>query len=103
MGRQLRAYKGGFITGPIPAILRKGGRSHEHWAKHGLSTGSGFTRAMGDVDSLFGKAKAMGQNWLRGMGTARRLARANLLQGRINDKRHPGVAEQSMGQWDLGR
>ncbi len=41
-----------------------------------MATGCGFNRAIGDVESLIEKAKAMGQKWLRGIGVARRLAAA---------------------------
>ncbi len=73
-GRQIRAGKRGAISGPIPMALRRLGRMPEQWQNQVLATGSGFHRAMGEVDSLIEKAKAMGQNWLRGIGTARRLA-----------------------------
>ena len=39
-----------------------------------MAVGTGFGRAVGDVDSLIDKARAMGQRWLRGIGTARALA-----------------------------
>ncbi len=39
-----------------------------------MAVGSGFGRAVGDVDSLIDKAKAMGQCWLGCIGTARALA-----------------------------
>ncbi len=73
-GRQIRADKRGAISGPIPTALRRMGRKPEQWQSQVLATGSGFHRAMGELDSLIEKAKAMGQNWLRGIGTARRLA-----------------------------
>ncbi len=40
-----------------------------------MAVGSGFGRAIGDVDSLIEKARAMGQCWLRGIGTARMLGK----------------------------
>lgn len=46
----------------------------EQWQSQVLATGSGFHRAMGEVDSMIEKARVMGQNWLRGIGTARWLA-----------------------------
>ena len=73
-GRQLRASKRGVISGPPPEFLRRHRVDSDRWARQVMATGSGFSRAMGDVDSLIEKAKAMGQNWLRGIGTARRLA-----------------------------
>ena len=38
------------------------------------AVGEREVRAIGDVESLIDQAKAMGQNWLRGIGMARRLA-----------------------------
>ena len=76
-GRQIRADKRGAIHGPAPAILRQLGCQPERWTRQVMATGRGFSRAIGDVDSLIEKAKAMGQNWLRGIGVARRLAAVN--------------------------
>lgn len=72
-GRQIRAGKRGAIVGQAPAILRRMGRDPERWSLQVMATGSGFQRAIGEVDSLIEKAQVMGQNWLRGIGTARRL------------------------------
>lgn len=41
-----------------------------------MAIGTGFGRAIGDVDSLIEKANAMGQCWLRGADTARTLAKS---------------------------
>lgn len=41
-----------------------------------MAVGSGFSRAVGEVDSLIEKGKAMGQCWLRGVGTARALTKS---------------------------
>ncbi len=73
-GRQIRAGKPGAISGPTPAVLSRMGRKSAQWQNQVLATGSGFHRAIGEVDSLIEKAKAMGQSWLRGIGVARRLA-----------------------------
>ena len=72
-GRQIRFGKRGAIAGPAPKVLHRMGRKPEQWSNQVMATGSGFQRAIGEVDSLIEKAKAMGQNWLRGLGTARRL------------------------------
>ncbi len=40
-----------------------------------MAVGSGFGRAIGVVESLIEKAWAMGQCWLRGIATARALAK----------------------------
>ncbi len=72
-GRQIGADKRGAIVGPLPAALHRLGRKPEQWSNQVMVTGSGFHRAIGEVDSLIEKSKAMGQRWLRGIGTARRL------------------------------
>ena len=59
-GRQLRADKRGVITGPTPEVLRKQGADPDRWTRRVMATGSGFHRAIGDVESLIDKAKAMG-------------------------------------------
>lgn len=76
-GRQIRAGKRGVVTGQSPAGLRRIGRNPEPWSNQVMATGSGLQRAIGEVHSLIEKAKAMGQNWLRGIGTARRLGLSN--------------------------
>ena len=75
-GRPLRVDMRGVITGSTPEVLRKQGADPDRWTRQVMAIGSGFHRAIGDVESLIDKAKAMGQNWLRGIGTARRLALA---------------------------
>ena len=75
-GRKIRADKRGMIHGSAPDILRQLGCQPERWTGQVMATGRGFNRAIGDVESLTEKAKAMGQHWLRGIGVARRLAAA---------------------------
>jgi hypothetical protein len=73
-GRQIRADKRGVLVGPAPSVIAHTGDSSEDFARKVMALRSGFSRAVGDVDSLIEKAKAMGQCWLRGVGTARALA-----------------------------
>ena len=72
-GRQIRADKRGAIAGPPAALVARPGVRSTQWAQQIMAVGSGFGRAVGEVDSLIEKAKAMGQCWLRGVGTARAL------------------------------
>jgi hypothetical protein len=73
-GRQIRADKRGAIAGPQPAVIARLGIRSALWTRQVMAVGSGFGRAVGEVDSLIEKAKAMGQCWLRGVGTAWTLA-----------------------------
>ncbi|MBK9656260.1 MAG: transposase, partial [Rhodanobacteraceae bacterium] len=75
-GRQVRPDKRGAITGLPPAILGRLDYRPEQWARQVMAVGSSFNRAMGQVESLIEKARAMGQCWLRGVAVARALARA---------------------------
>lgn len=74
-GRQIRTDKRGAIVGPAPVVIARLGTRSECWTRQVMAVGSGFGRAIGAVDSLIEKAQAMGQCWLRGIGTARALAK----------------------------
>jgi hypothetical protein len=74
-GRQIRADRRGAIAGPPPVVIARLSIRSTQWARQVMAVGSGFGRAIGEVDSLIEKAKAMGQCWLRGVGTARALAK----------------------------
>jgi len=73
-GRQLRADKRGVIAGPPPTILRRLGYSPDSWTRQVLAIRSDFDRAVGAVEMLVEKAAEIGQFWLFGITTARRLA-----------------------------
>ncbi len=74
-GRQIRADKRGAIVGPAPALVARLGTRPECWMRQVMAMGSGFGRAIGEVESLIEKARAMSQFWLRGIGTARALSK----------------------------
>ncbi len=74
-GRQIRADKRGAIVGPAPAVVTRLGMRPECWTRQVMAVGSGYGRAIGETESLIEKARAMGQCWLRGIGTARALAK----------------------------
>ena len=73
-GRQIRADKRGAIEGPVPAVLRRMGYRPENWTRQVLAVKSDYSRAIGAVECLVEKAAKIGQRWLRGITTARRLA-----------------------------
>jgi REP element-mobilizing transposase RayT len=73
-GREIGADKRGAIEGTAPAALVRLGYRAEIWTRRVLAVRSDFSRAMGAVECLIEKAAAMGQCWLRGIATARRLA-----------------------------
>ena len=75
-GRQIRADQRGAISGAPPAILRHLGYSPDNWTRQVLAIRSDYSRAVGAVEALAEKAADIGQFWLRGIATARRLARA---------------------------
>jgi hypothetical protein len=71
----IRVDECGAIAGPTPAIIARLGIRSAQWARQVMTVGSGFGRAVGEVDSQVEKAKAIGRCWLRGVGTARALAK----------------------------
>ena len=73
-GRQIRADKRGAIDGPAPAALRRMGCRPDNWTRQVLALKSDYSRAMGAVEIMVEKAAEIGQRWLRGIATARRLA-----------------------------
>jgi len=75
-GRQIRADKRGAIEGPAPSVLGRLGYRTDSWTRQVLAVKSDYSRAMGAVESLVEKAVEIGQRWLRGISTARRLAPA---------------------------
>jgi len=76
-GRQLHPGKRGRITGPPPAAFAKAtGVAPERWADRVSGIERDYWRAVGTVDALLERAQALGQCWLKGLGVARRLARA---------------------------
>ncbi len=71
--RLLRQDKRGAIAASAPPILAKLGLQERQWQHQVLGVESRYFRAIGCVDALIAKAKAMGQCWLKGLGTAQRL------------------------------
>ena len=74
-GQQVRPGKRGVIAKDAPSALQHTGVSAKHWPTHVKAVGSGYWRVIGTVEQLLEKAEQLGQRWLKGIGTARRLAK----------------------------
>jgi hypothetical protein len=72
-GRQVRKDKGA-IPAEEPRALKKLGLSPNHWTRQVKGVGSGFWRVVGAADAIEEKARAMQQQFLRGVGFAMALA-----------------------------
>jgi hypothetical protein len=75
-GRVMREGKRGVIAKETPAVLSRLGLQERQWRSQMLGIESRYGRAVGTVSSLMIKAKALGQLWLKGVGSGRRLAHA---------------------------
>jgi hypothetical protein len=75
-GQQVRPDKTGAIPRHAPSALAKTGVAAKHWPTQVQAVGSGYWRMIGNVEQLIEKAEQLGQRWLKGIGTARRLAKA---------------------------
>ena len=73
--RLTRHDKRGRIDASEPPILRKLGLSEQQWHQQMLGTETRYWRAIGSARSLMEKAAAMGQAWLKGIGSAQLLIR----------------------------
>lgn len=73
-GRELRPGKRGAIPKAAPDALHRLGIRPDRWPLQVKATGSGFWRAIGSAQALLDQATALGQQWMRGIGVARRLA-----------------------------
>ena len=72
-GRELRPGKRGAIPKAAPSALHRLGIRSDRWPLQVKATGSGYWRAIGSAQSLLDQAAALGQQWMRGIGIARRL------------------------------
>jgi hypothetical protein len=76
--RLTRGEKRGRIDATEPPILRKLGLSERQWHQQMLGTETSYWRAIGSAKALVEKAVAMGQGWLKGIGSAQRPRRPQL-------------------------
>lgn len=73
--RLTRADKRSVIDAAEPTILRKLGLTERQWSAQLLGNETRYWRAIGSAQSLIAKAAAIGQSWLKGIGTAESLIR----------------------------
>ena len=74
--RLTRGDKLGRIDATEPPVLCKLGLSERQWHQQMLGTEANYWRAIGSAQALIEKAAAMGQGWLKGIGSAQRLQRS---------------------------
>jgi REP element-mobilizing transposase RayT len=67
-GRMARADKRGAIPAATPPVLRRLGLREDQWHMQATGIEQRYWRAVGAVDALIEKARAMGQCWLKGAG-----------------------------------
>jgi hypothetical protein len=75
-GRIVRPDRRGAIAAAAPPILRRLGLRETEWSCQVKGIESRYWRAVGKVEPLMEKAKALGQCWLKGGGAVRRLKNA---------------------------
>ena len=73
--RLIRPGKHGAIPAQTPPILSSLGLRENQWTGQVLGIESRYFRAVGCAETLMEKAHAMGQCWLKGLGTAQQLMR----------------------------
>ena len=73
--RLTRGDKRGRIDASEPPILRSLGLSEQQWHQQMLGTETRYWRAIGSARALMEKAAAIGQAWLKGIGSAQLLKR----------------------------
>ena len=69
-GRQVREGKPGVIAAEAPTVLSQLGLQGRQWHAQMLGIETHYGRAVGTVESLIAKARALGQRWLKGTGGA---------------------------------
>ena len=75
-GRQIRPDKRGAIAASQPPALRRLGLDPAQWTGQVKGIGSAYWRIVGSVEAMVEKSKAIDQGWMKGIGYARRLAKA---------------------------
>jgi len=67
-GRARRPDKRGVIAADAPAAIALLGLSADQWHSQAAGIETHYWRAVGAVDAMIEKARAMGQRWLKGVG-----------------------------------
>jgi hypothetical protein len=65
--------KRGKIEASVPSALARLGVAARRWEHDVKGVGNGYWRVVGSAQELIDKAIALGQQWLKGIGYARRL------------------------------
>lgn len=73
--RLARKDKRGALDSAEPPILRMLGHSKQKWQQHMLGTETRYWLAIGSAQALIEMSAAIGQTWLKGIGSAQRLRR----------------------------
>ena len=68
--------KKGAIPKQVPFALSKTGCTAKHWPIQVKAVGSSYWRMIGTTQQLIEKAESLGQQWLKGIGIAKQLAKA---------------------------
>jgi len=74
-GRQLHPGKEGVIHTSVPPVLERLHTRPQQWLLQVPATESHYCRAIGSIEALTHHAAQLGQRWIRGIGTARAMAR----------------------------
>ena len=69
-GRQLAPGKRGAIATDAPPVLARLSGNPDRWTRQVRGVGSGYWRAIGNVEALIALAQRIGQQWLKGQGFA---------------------------------
>ena len=76
-GKQVRPGKRGAIPANAPSVLKRFEPNPERWPIRVKAIGSGYWRAVGEVDDLIELARQLRQRWLKGIGLATALSKAD--------------------------
>jgi hypothetical protein len=74
-GRQLREGKRGAIANGAPPVLQSLEPASRRWTMRVNAIGSGYWRVVGEAHDLLAVAQRIGQQWVKGLGLARKIAR----------------------------
>ena len=76
-GKQVRPDKRGAIPKNAPSVLQRFEPRPDRWAVRVKAIGSGYWRIVGDVQDLTEWAARLHQRWIKGIGLATKLAKAD--------------------------
>ena len=76
-GKQVRPDKRGAIPKNAPSVLQRFESNPDRWAVRVKAIGSGYWRIVGETQDLVAWAARLHQRWIKGIGLATRLAKAD--------------------------